>query len=85
MAPILGTQYIQRQYGGSGVSIVPITGVKRARVVIIGGGHAGLAAAQVAEGLGAEVIVFEKSIARLEYLRTVLTTLTCAIWTRSIR
>ena len=72
MAPILGTQYIQRQYGGSGVSIVPITGVKRARIVIIGGGHAGLAAAQVAEGLGAEVIVFEKSIARLEYLRTVL-------------
>ena len=54
------------------MSIVPITGVKRARVVIIGGGHAGLAAAQVAEGLGAEVIVFEKSIARLEYLRTVL-------------
>ena len=72
MAPILGTQYIQRQYGGSGVSVVPITGVKRARIVILGGGHAGLSAAQVAEGLGAEVVVFEKSIARLEYLRNIL-------------
>lgn len=72
MAPVLGMQYIQRQYGGSGVSVVPITGVRKARILILGGGHAGLSAAQVAEGLGAEVVVFDTNIARLEYLRNIL-------------
>lgn len=71
-AVLLGGQYLQRQYGGSGVSIVPITGARRARVCILGGGHAGMCAAQTAEGLGAEVVVFDVSIQRLEYLRTVL-------------
>ncbi|MBE6990792.1 MAG: hypothetical protein E7426_08660 [Ruminococcaceae bacterium] len=71
-APLLGGQYLQRQYGGSGVSIVPVTGARRARVCILGGGHAGMCAAQTAEGLGAEVVVFDVSIQRLEYLRTVL-------------
>ena len=71
-APLLGGQYLQRQYGGSGVSIVPVTGARRARVCILGGGHAGMCAAQTAEGLGAEVVVFDVNIQRLEYLRTVL-------------
>ena len=71
-AVLLGGQYLQRQYGGSGVSIVPIIGARRARVCILGGGHAGMCAAQVAEGMGAEVVVFDVNIQRLEYLRTVL-------------
>ena len=41
-------------------------------VCILGGGHAGMCAAQTAEGLGAEVVVFDVNIQRLEYLRTVL-------------
>lgn len=79
MAPLLGAQYLQRQYGGSGVCMMPITGAKRARVVIIGGGVAGLGAAETALGLGAEVVVFEKDLRRLEYLRSVIPNATLRI------
>jgi alanine dehydrogenase len=72
MAVLLGAQYTQKQYGGSGVCMVPITGVRKPHYVILGGGHAGLAAAQIAEGLGSDVTIFEKNYMRLEYLRTML-------------
>lgn len=72
LAPILGLQYIQRQYGGSGRCMIPITGAKKGKYVILGGGHAGLAAAQTIEGLGAKCVIFERLSSRLEYLRTIL-------------
>lgn len=74
MAPLLGWQYIQRQYGGSGVCMVPISGTKMGKYVILGGGHAGLAAAQTIAGLGAKCVLFEKIPSRMEYLRNVLGT-----------
>lgn len=71
-AVLLGGQYLQRQYGGSGVSIVPVIAPAGLVCASWAGGHAGMCAAQVAEGMGAEVVVFDVSIQRLEYLRTVL-------------
>ena len=45
-----------------------MTGVKRGRVTIIGGGVVGVNAAQMAVGLGAEVRIIDVNHNRLEYL-----------------
>lgn len=55
--------------GGAGVSPVTITGSRRPKYVIIGGGHAGYAAAQIAEAFDAQVTVFEAFQDRMLYLR----------------
>jgi alanine dehydrogenase len=41
------------------------------RVVVIGGGVAGLNAAVVALGMGADITVFDRSISRLQYIDTI--------------
>ena len=55
--------------GGCGVSPASITGSRRPKYVIIGGGHAGYAAAQIAEAFDAQVTVFESFQDRMLYLR----------------
>ena len=45
-----------------------VTGVKRGRVVVLGGGIVGTNAAQMAVGLGADVTVMDVNRDRLEYL-----------------
>ena len=84
MAPILGAQYAQRQYGGRGVSMSPITGLPKPKYLILGGGHAGLSAAQVAKGFGAEVTVFEKRYERLEFLRNVIPECELQFWDKEV-
>lgn len=59
MAVLLGAQFLQTQYGGKGVLLPSVPGVKKANVVIIGGGSVGQNAAQVALGLGARVTVLD--------------------------
>jgi len=54
--------------GGRGVLMSGVPGVAPARVVVIGGGVAGTGAARVAAGMGAEVVVMDRSIARLREL-----------------
>lgn len=60
--------------GGAGVCPTTITGSKRPKYVIIGGGHAGYAAAKVAEGFDADITVFEAFQNRRLYLRDNLPT-----------
>ena len=55
--------------GGHGICPSAITGSKKPKYVIIGGGHAGYAAAKVAEALDADVTVFEAFQKRRLYLR----------------
>ena len=45
-----------------------VGGVERGKILIIGGGTAGENAASVGVGLGAEVTIFDRSLARLDYL-----------------
>lgn len=59
---------LQKANGGSGVLLGGVPGVLPARVVILGGGVAGIQAAQMAMGLGAEVTVVESSAQRLREL-----------------
>ncbi len=65
----LGAHYLERIAGGAGVLLGGITGVLPAKVVILGGGSAGTQAVQVALGMGAEVVVIDKSSERLKILQ----------------
>jgi alanine dehydrogenase len=68
MAPQVGANLLEKRNGGAGVLLGGVPGVSRGVVTIIGGGVAGLNAAKIAVGLGAEVTVFEKDQKRIEYL-----------------
>ena len=63
-----GARQLQKSCGGSGILLAGVPGVPRGRVVIVGGGVVGLNAAKLAVGIGAEVIVLERSAARMRYL-----------------
>jgi alanine dehydrogenase len=54
--------------GGMGLLLSGVPGVPPARVVVLGGGVVGLNAARMAAGLGAEVVILERSIPRMRYL-----------------
>lgn len=54
--------------GGMGLLISGVPGVPPARVVVLGGGVVGMNAARMAAGLGAEVVVVERSIPRMRVL-----------------
>ena len=55
----------------NGLLISGVPGTAPAQVVIIGGGVVGFNAAKMAVGLGARVIVFDRSVSRLRYLSEV--------------
>ena len=68
MATINGAYYLQKTKGGKGKLICGVPGVKPAKVVVIGGGIVGQAAARVAAGMGAEVIIADISLPLLHEL-----------------
>lgn len=68
MATQVGAYYLQKDHGGKGILLGGVTGVKRGKVTIIGGGIVGVNAAQMAVGLGAEVTILDVNRARMEYL-----------------
>ena len=68
LAPQMGAWALQKANGGRGVLLGGVPGVQPARVVIIGGGVVGTAAARVAVGMGADVTVLDRSLARLSYI-----------------
>lgn len=68
MATQLGAQFLTKIEGGSGILLGGVPGVKKANVVIIGGGNVGTNAAQMAAGLGANVTILDVSPTRLAQL-----------------
>ncbi len=71
LATQVGATALQKPNGGRGVLLGGVPGVAPGRVVIIGAGVAGLNAAVIAVGMGAEVTVFDRSISRLAFIDTV--------------
>ena len=63
-----GAKALEKASGGRGVLLGGVPGVKAAEVTILGGGVAGTNAAKVAIGMGANVTVLDKSLARIRYL-----------------
>jgi alanine dehydrogenase len=68
LATQVGASTLQRPNGGRGVLLGGVPGVAPAHVVVIGGGTAGLNAAIMAIGLGADVTILDRSISRLQYI-----------------
>lgn len=68
MATQIGAQYLEKPSGGKGVLLAGISGVKRGKVTIIGGGVVGSNAAKIAVGLGAHVTLFDLNPTRLKEL-----------------
>ncbi|MFZ1468506.1 MAG: alanine dehydrogenase [Paracoccaceae bacterium] len=68
LAPQVGAWTLQKANGGRGVLMGGVPGVLPANVLVIGGGVVGTAAARVAIGMGANVTVLDKSLARLSML-----------------
>jgi alanine dehydrogenase len=71
LATQVGATALQKPHGGRGVLLGGVPGVAPGRVVVIGGGVAGLNSAVMALGMGADVTVFDLSISRLQYIDTV--------------
>ena len=72
MAVQEGAKYLEKLYGGRGVLLGGVPGVRPAKVVVLGGGVVGVNAAKMAAGLGANVIVIDLSLERLRYLSVVM-------------
>jgi len=68
LAPQVGAWTLQKANGGRGVLLGGVPGVMPAKVLVIGGGVVGTQAAKVAAGMGADVTVLDRSLARLRYL-----------------
>lgn len=68
LAPQVGAWTLQKANGGRGVLMGGVPGVGPARVAVIGGGVVGTHAARVAAGMGADVTVLDRSLARMRYL-----------------
>ena len=68
MASINGADYLQKTKGGKGKLMSGVPGVKPAKVLVLGGGIVGEAAARMAAGMGAEVYITDISLPRLRQL-----------------
>jgi alanine dehydrogenase len=68
ITPQIGAHYLQRPSGGRGILLGGSTGVRPGRVVILGCGIVGSAAARMSSGLGARVVVIDRDLDRLRRL-----------------
>ena len=68
MAILNGAYYLQKTKGGKGKLISGVPGVKPTVVLVLGGGTVGEAAARMAAGMGADVMITDISLPRLRQL-----------------
>ena len=68
IAVFSAAETLLKHNGGMGLLFCGVPGVAPARVLVLGGGVVGLNAARMAMGLGAEVVVLERSIPRMRQI-----------------
>ncbi len=68
LAAQVGAHLLERPHGGSGVLIGGCTGVRPARVIVLGAGTVGWNAARLAAAMDAEVMLLDRSPERLRNL-----------------
>jgi len=68
MSVLVGGYFLAKHFGGSGVLLGGVPGVLPGRVVVLGGGVAGVNAARMATGLGADVTILEVDWERMRFL-----------------
>ncbi|MFT6077202.1 MAG: alanine dehydrogenase [Myxococcota bacterium] len=67
----VGAKTLEKANGGRGILLGGVPGVSPAKVVIIGGGVAGKNAAIIAIGMGARVVILDRSLPRIRYLNDI--------------
>ncbi len=68
MAPHVGARLLEKEHGGRGVLMGGVSGVRPAKVLVLGAGMAGSNAAWIAAGMEAEVVVLDKSLDKLRFI-----------------
>jgi alanine dehydrogenase len=68
MSTIIGAYYLSKAQGGKGVLLGGVPGVLPGKVLIIGGGTAGINAGRVAAGVGADVTILEVDMQQMRFL-----------------
>jgi len=68
MSVQVGAQFLEKFYGGRGILLGGVPGVPPADVIVLGGGVVGTNAAKMALGLGANVVIIDRSAERLRYI-----------------
>src|SRR5207247_2276983 len=68
MSVVMGAYFLAKYNGGSGVLLGGVPGVLPGKVVVIGGGTAGVNAARMAVGLCADVTILEVDGERMRFL-----------------
>ena len=63
-----GGHCLEEAHGGQGILLGGVPGVEPAKVVILGGGVVGSNAAEIALGMGADVVVLDRSVESLTAL-----------------
>src|SRR6266496_3582630 len=72
MAPHVGARLQEKEYGGRGILMGGVSGVRPAKVLVLGAGMAGTNAAWIAAGMEAEVTVVDRNIDRLRQIDMVM-------------
>jgi alanine dehydrogenase len=72
LAAQAGAYFLEKPQGGRGLLLGGVAGVAPGRVVVLGGGIVGYNAAVIAIGLGANVVILERSIDRMRHLEEIL-------------
>lgn len=68
MSAIVGSYHLAKHNQGRGILLGGVPGVQPGRVMVIGGGTAGINAARVAQGIGADVTILEVDFDRMRFL-----------------
>jgi alanine dehydrogenase len=68
MAPHVGARLLEKEYGGRGILMGGVSGVRPAKVLVLGAGMAGSNAAWIAAGMEAEVVVLDTSLDKLRFI-----------------
>jgi len=68
MSVQVGAQSLQKHFGGKGLLLGGVPGVRRGEVTILGGGVVGINATKMALGLGCRVTLLDVNAERLAYL-----------------
>ncbi|GIW40025.1 MAG: alanine dehydrogenase [Candidatus Binatia bacterium] len=68
----VGGWCLEAQNGGSGILLSGASGVRPAKVVILGAGTAGSNACQIAVGMGAHVSIVDRNPAKLRYVHDIV-------------
>jgi alanine dehydrogenase len=72
MAPHVGARLLEKEYGGRGILMGGVSGVRPAKVLVLGAGMAGMNATWIAAGMEAEVTVIDRNLDRLRSIDQVM-------------